>query len=114
MSCWITTSGVQPTHFFLKRDVPIICVTLQVIVVTMKLTFVPPHPHSINVLRGVPILSNLNESERVRLVDALKVVRYSDGKVIIKQGEPGEDFFIIKQVRYVCMSVCLRRSLCLC
>lgn len=55
------------------------------------------HNFSLAVLRSVPILSNLNEGERVRLVDGLSVHAFEDNEFIITQGEPGEDFYIIKQ-----------------
>lgn len=45
----------------------------------------------------VPILDNLDQWERLTVADALEPVRFEDGEVVVKQGEPGEDFFIITE-----------------
>ena len=46
-------------------------------------------------LSNVSILSNLDPWERLTVADALEGVSYSDGDVIVSQGEHGDDFFII-------------------
>ena len=46
-------------------------------------------------LSKVSILSNLDPWERLTVADALESVSYNDGDVIIRQGEHGDDFFII-------------------
>ena len=38
---------------------------------------------------------NLDKWERLTVADALEPVQFEDGEEIVKQGEPGEDFFII-------------------
>ncbi|KAF8560717.1 hypothetical protein P879_02415 [Paragonimus westermani] len=45
----------------------------------------------------VPILDNLDQWERLTVADALEPVRFEDGEVVVRQGEPGEDFFIITE-----------------
>ena len=46
-------------------------------------------------MSNVSILSNLDPWERLTVADALEGVSYSDGDVIVSQGEHGDDFFII-------------------
>ncbi|OBA25749.1 camp-dependent protein kinase regulatory subunit [Hanseniaspora valbyensis NRRL Y-1626] len=48
-------------------------------------------------LKNLPILSNLTESERNKLIDVLKIKTVPKGSVIIRQGEMGENFYIIEQ-----------------
>ena len=38
---------------------------------------------------------NLDKWERLTVADALEPVQFEDGEEIVKQGEPGDDFFII-------------------
>ncbi|KAF5396298.1 cAMP-dependent protein kinase regulatory subunit, partial [Paragonimus heterotremus] len=40
---------------------------------------------------------NLDQWERLTVADALEPVRFEDGEVVVRQGEPGEDFFIITE-----------------
>jgi len=46
-------------------------------------------------LSKVSILENLDKWERLTVADALEGVSFEDGEVVVKQGEPGDDFFII-------------------
>ncbi|KAK6187744.1 hypothetical protein SNE40_005701 [Patella caerulea] len=46
-------------------------------------------------LTKVSILENLDKWERLTVSDALEPVQFEEGQVIVQQGEPGEDFFII-------------------
>jgi CRP-like cAMP-binding protein len=41
---------------------------------------------------------NLDEWERLSIADALEQVEYDEGREVVRQGEPGEDFFIILEV----------------
>lgn len=41
---------------------------------------------------------NLDKWERLSIADALEPVQFDDGQQIVRQGEPGEDFFIITEV----------------
>ena len=41
---------------------------------------------------------NLDKWERLTVADALEPVQFEDKEQIVKQGEPGEDFFIILEV----------------
>ena len=50
----------------------------------------------------VPILENLTEAERHIVADALVPVTFKKGDIIMKQGDPGEDFFIIIEGNVVC------------
>ncbi|XP_019876700.2 cAMP-dependent protein kinase type I regulatory subunit isoform X2 [Aethina tumida] len=46
-------------------------------------------------LSRVSILENLDKWERLTVADALEPVGFEDGETIVKQGEPGDDFYII-------------------
>jgi cAMP-dependent protein kinase regulator len=46
-------------------------------------------------LEQVPILSTLTLYERAKISDALQPVSFRDGDVIIREGDSGDDFFII-------------------
>lgn len=46
-------------------------------------------------LSKVSILENLDKWERLTVADALEAVTFEDADVVVKQGEPGDDFFII-------------------
>ena len=50
-------------------------------------------------LAKVPILQTLTEMEIMTLADSLAEEKYEDGHVICKQGDEGEYFYIIKEVR---------------
>lgn len=44
------------------------------------------------------VLESLEKWERLTVADALETVSFPDQHVVIKQGESGEDFFIILEV----------------
>ena len=46
-------------------------------------------------LEKVPILQHLTKYERITVADALEPYNFSDGEVIVRQGEPGDKFYII-------------------
>ncbi|XP_074649357.1 cAMP-dependent protein kinase regulatory subunit-like isoform X2 [Tubulanus polymorphus] len=48
-------------------------------------------------LTKVSILENLDKWERLTVADALEPVQFEDNEQIVRQGEPGEDFFIITE-----------------
>ncbi|XP_011430376.3 cAMP-dependent protein kinase regulatory subunit isoform X1 [Magallana gigas] len=48
-------------------------------------------------LGKVSILDNLDKWERLTVADALEPVQFEDGQEIVRQGEPGDDFFIITE-----------------
>jgi cGMP-dependent protein kinase len=50
----------------------------------------------IRVLKSVPLLGKLDQKERTKLVKLLAERSYKAGAFIIKQGEPGSEFFIVK------------------
>ena len=60
------------------------------------------HEMYIEFLRKVPILENLSEAERHIVADALEPVTFKKGDVIMEQGDPGKDFFIIVEGNVVC------------
>ena len=44
---------------------------------------------------------NLDHWERLTIADALEAVNFKDGDVIMRQGEPGNEFFIIVEGKVV-------------
>ena len=42
---------------------------------------------------------SLDKWERLTVADALETVHFEDGQKIVVQGEPGDEFFIILEVR---------------
>jgi len=48
-----------------------------------------------NFLSKVSILDSLDQWERLVVADALESVSFNDGEAVVRQGEPGDDFFII-------------------
>lgn len=41
------------------------------------------------------IVESLEKWERLTVADALEPVSFNDGETIVRQGEPGNDFYII-------------------
>lgn len=48
-------------------------------------------------LENIALLESLNETERLKFADALRPETFSDGEVIIKQGDAGNLFYIIEE-----------------
>lgn len=46
-------------------------------------------------LEQVPLLKDLDKWERLSVADALEPLEFKEGEVILKQGDKGDDFFII-------------------
>merc|ERR1711991_1139216 len=46
-------------------------------------------------LSNVPLLSSLDNYERMVISDCLEPIEYKDGDIILKQGEVGHSFFLI-------------------
>eukprot|EP00930_Biecheleria_cincta_P105862 TRINITY_DN9890_c0_g1_i1.p1 TRINITY_DN9890_c0_g1~~TRINITY_DN9890_c0_g1_i1.p1 ORF type:complete len:401 (+),score=93.13 TRINITY_DN9890_c0_g1_i1:163-1365(+) len=47
-------------------------------------------------LSKVPLLSSMDASERSQLADALRIERFTNGSVIVSQGEIGKKFYILE------------------
>ena len=47
------------------------------------------------------LVESLDMWERLTVADALEPVQFEDSQEIVRQGEPGEDFFIITEVSHV-------------
>ena len=54
-------------------------------------------------LSKCPLLQSLDDNERSTIADALQEVPQKAGDMIITQGEPGHDFYIIKTGKVVCI-----------
>jgi CRP-like cAMP-binding protein len=48
----------------------------------------------------------LDHWERLTVADALETCQFSDGEVVVKQGDPGDVFYIIVEVRFLMHSGC--------
>ena len=48
-------------------------------------------------LSTVPLLASLSPEERSKIADALTSKVYADGAVVVKQGEPGDTFFLVEE-----------------
>lgn len=53
-------------------------------------------------LKRVAILDNLTETERDIVANALEPVTFKKGDIIMEQGDPGKDFYIIVEGNVVC------------
>jgi len=49
-----------------------------------------------SLLESVPLLSTLNPYERMNLADALTTKKFTDGSVIVKQGDPADGMYFIE------------------
>lgn len=54
------------------------------------------HNLSVRVLQSIPLLQHLSASEKEKLFEALEPVTFADGEHIIREGEAGSTFYIIK------------------
>ncbi|KAG2497546.1 hypothetical protein HYH03_004293 [Edaphochlamys debaryana] len=50
-----------------------------------------------NLLDQVPALKHLSSHQKALLVDALNQVEYKPGRHVFRRGDPGSDFFIVKE-----------------
>lgn len=48
-------------------------------------------------LENISLLESLNDTEKLKFADALRTETFSDGEVIIKQGDAGNLFYIIEE-----------------
>jgi small-conductance mechanosensitive channel/CRP-like cAMP-binding protein len=48
-------------------------------------------------LRGIEILSPLSSAELERVASQVRVERFSAGEIVLRQGDPGDSFFVIKE-----------------
>lgn len=48
-------------------------------------------------MNSVPILQNLSVNEKIRLVDAFEQSTFEPKSLVIKEGDPGDLFYIIKE-----------------
>lgn len=49
-----------------------------------------------SLLKSIPILENLTNYDRAKLADALDTQYYEPGQVILHEGDPGENFYLIE------------------
>ncbi|KAK9473241.1 cyclic nucleotide-binding-like protein [Dipodascopsis tothii] len=47
-------------------------------------------------LSEVPVLQQLTSWERAKIADALKAVSFDEGEIIIREGDVGEEFFLVE------------------
>ena len=52
---------------------------------------------NLRILRSVKLFANLSEHERKKLSQSFVLEKFSAGQTIVKQGDPGKSFYIIKE-----------------
>ncbi|KAF8486681.1 cyclic nucleotide-binding-like protein [Gautieria morchelliformis] len=48
-------------------------------------------------LKGVPLLSPLDDVERSKIADVLTSEQYADGEAVVNQGDPGDTFYFVEE-----------------
>jgi len=48
-------------------------------------------------LASVPLLESLNDAERAKLADVLQPREFADGEVVVREGDVGNEFFIVEE-----------------
>lgn len=71
------------------------------------------HTHTFLSLCLFVSAESLDKWERLTVADALEPCQFVDGEEVVKQGEPGDDFFIIIEVQ-VRPGPCSALLLCTC
>jgi len=56
-------------------------------------------------LGSVPLLENMDSYERNKIADALKTETFRDGEYIVKQGDPGDKFYLLEEGEAVALKV---------
>lgn len=54
------------------------------------------HENRVQCLRQVPLLETLNDEQIMKLADVLTVSKYHQGQAIIRQGDDGDEFFVVQ------------------
>jgi cAMP-dependent protein kinase regulator len=52
-------------------------------------------------LEKVPILSQLTKWERMIIADALEPHNFEAGETVVREGDPGDRFYIITEVKII-------------
>ena len=65
------------------------------------LNLITKQKNALNVLREVDFLKNTEEDDLVALAEAMEISRYEEGDMIVKQGEIGNTFYVMKEGRAV-------------
>ena len=53
---------------------------------------------NLNHAASVPLLESLDRYERAKISDALIEVSFQNGEFAIRQGDPGDNFYIVEEV----------------
>lgn len=48
------------------------------------------------VMQAVPILSQFSDSQRTKMVEKFKLIKFGNGDVIVKEGDEGDRFYIVR------------------
>jgi cAMP-dependent protein kinase regulator len=54
-------------------------------------------------LKGIPLLESMEQYERNQIADALKQETYDAGQTIVRQGDPGDKFYIVEEGQAVAL-----------
>ena len=60
------------------------------------------YDQQIEFLRNVKVLASLSEEERRDIASCLKRVSFNSGQVVVRQGDRGEDFYIVESGELLC------------
>ena len=60
------------------------------------------YDQQIEFLRNVKVLATLSEGERREVASALKRVSFNTGQVVVRQGDRGDDFYIVESGELLC------------
>ena len=59
----------------------------------------------IKFLKQVKVLNNLTEKERREVAAALTRTSFNSGQVIVRQGDRGNDFYIVEEGELLCKKI---------
>eukprot|EP00746_Dinoflagellata_sp_MGD_P168131 gnl/MRDRNA2_/MRDRNA2_99325_c0_seq1.p1 gnl/MRDRNA2_/MRDRNA2_99325_c0~~gnl/MRDRNA2_/MRDRNA2_99325_c0_seq1.p1 ORF type:complete len:442 (-),score=125.93 gnl/MRDRNA2_/MRDRNA2_99325_c0_seq1:105-1340(-) len=54
-------------------------------------------------LKGIPLLETMEQYERNQIADALKTENFEAGQTIVRQGDPGDKFYIVEEGQAVAL-----------
>jgi CRP-like cAMP-binding protein len=91
----------QPRKATIKATTPCKCWSIERKVFQEMARFYKAQQGSklMEVLRGVPSLSILNDNDRLALAESLEEETYAEGDYIVREGQPGDHFYIIESGR---------------
>jgi hypothetical protein len=90
----VTLVGLQPAMVLVGMLLPALALLTRRTVRTAEHAAVVPH-RELAVLRAIPMFAPLTLTALERLAGGMLAVRFDPGTTIIRQGEPGHDYFVL-------------------